>query len=71
MADIQSKPFFTDALTIRQLKEILANLPEANEYGEEYEVWVDDQSGNFSNCVTSVWTLNAREAGSDIILKWQ
>jgi hypothetical protein len=38
MTDIRNQPFTTDALTIRELKEILSVLPDKNEYGEDFEV---------------------------------
>ena len=69
MTDIRTKPFRTDALTIRQLKEILGVLPDTDEYGEDYEVWIGDKNSFTSNCVTSVWCLNKREDGCDIILR--
>ena len=68
MTDVRKQPFYTDALTIRQLKEILSVLPDTNEYGEDYEVWTGD-GGSFSKCVTRVWCLNKREDGCDIILE--
>ena len=69
MTDIRTKPFRTDALTIRQLKEILGVLPDTDEYGEDYEVWIGDKNSFKSNCVTSVCCLNKREDGCDIILR--
>jgi hypothetical protein len=69
MDDIRKQPFYTDALTIRQLKEILSVLPDTNEYGEDYEVWIGDKNSFTSNCVTSVWSLNKRDDGCDIILE--
>jgi len=69
MDDIRKQPFYTDALTIRQLKEILSVLPDTNEYGEDYEVWIGDKNSFTSNCVTSVWCLNKRDDGCDIILE--
>jgi len=69
MTDIRTKPFTTDALTIRELKEILSVLPDTNEYGEDYEVWIGNQNDFLSNPVKSVWSLNLREDGCDIILE--
>jgi hypothetical protein len=68
MTDIRKQSFTTDALTIRQLKEILSVLPDTNEYGEDYEVWTGD-GGSFSNVIKSVCALNKREDGCDIILE--
>lgn len=69
MTDIRTKPFTTDALTIRQLKEILSVLPDTNEYGEDCEVWIRDKNSFTSNCVTSVWSLNKTDDGCDIIFE--
>ena len=70
MTDIRTKPFMTnDALTIRELKEILSVLPDTNEYGEDYEVWIGNENDFLSNPVRSVWSLNLREDGCDIILE--
>lgn len=69
MTDIRTKPFMTnDALTIRQLKEILSVLPDTNEYGEDCEVWMS-VGNNLSNVVKSVWSLNLRNDSCDIILE--
>jgi hypothetical protein len=68
MIDIRTKPFTTDALTIKQLKEILSVLPDTDEYGEDYEVWMS-AGNNLSNVVKSVWSLNLRNDGCDIILE--
>jgi hypothetical protein len=68
MTDIRNQPFTTDALTIRELKEILSVLPDKNEYGEDFEVWMS-VGNNLSNVVKSVWSLNLRNDGCDIILK--
>ena len=67
MTDIRTKPFTTDALTIRELKEILSVLPDTNEYGEDYEVWIGDKNSFTSNVVKSVWSLNLKDNGCDII----
>jgi chaperonin cofactor prefoldin len=68
IVDIRTQPFTTDALTIKQLKEILSVLPDTNEYGEDYEVWMS-VGNNLSNVVKSVWSLNLRNDGCDIILE--
>lgn len=69
MTDIRNKPFRTDALTIRELKEILSVLPDTNEYGEDFEVWIGNENDFSSNPVKSVWSLNLRNDGCDIILE--
>jgi hypothetical protein len=68
MTDIRTQPFTTDALTIQELKEILSVLPDKNEYGEDFEVWMS-VGNNLSNVVKSVWSLNLRNDGCDIILE--
>ena len=70
MTDIKTKPFITDALTIRELKEILSVLPDTNEYGEDYEVWIGDKNSFTSNVVKYVWSLNLNDNGCDIILEF-
>lgn len=69
MTDIRTAPFITDILTIRKLKEILNVLPDTNEYGDDYEVWIGGQNDFTSNVVTSVWALNKTDNGCDIILE--
>jgi len=69
MTDIRTKPFTTNVLTICQLKEILSVLPDANEYGDKYEVWIGDKNTFLSNPVTSIWPLNKTDNGCDIILE--
>jgi hypothetical protein len=69
MVDIRTKPFTTDALTIRELKEILSVLPDTDEYGEDYEVWIGDKNSFTSNVVKSVWSLNLKDNGCDVILE--
>ena len=56
-----------NGITIRQLKEYVKNLPETDEFGEDYEVWLDD--GAFSNVCKEIWLLNKREDGQDLLLK--
>ena len=69
MIDIRQNPFITDTLTIRKLKEILSVLPDSNESGDDYEVWIGNQHSSTSSHVTSVWTLNKDVNGCDIILE--
>ena len=69
MTDIRQNPFITDTLTIRKLKEILSVLPDSNEIGDDYEVWIGNQHSFTSSPVTSVWTLNKDFNGCDIILE--
>lgn len=69
MTDIRTEPFITNTLTIRKLKEILSGLPDTNEYGDDYEVWIGSQNDFSSSSVTSVWSLNKTDSGCDIILE--
>jgi hypothetical protein len=68
MEDIQYRPFFcTRGLTIRELKEIVNKLPDSTQDGESFEVWIETGEG-LSSPVTSVWSLNNRPDGCDIVL---
>ena len=69
MTDIRQNPFMTDTLTIRKLKEILSVLPDTNESGDDYEVWICNHHSFTSSPVTSVWSLNEDTTGCDIILE--
>jgi hypothetical protein len=54
------------SLTIAELKNLIKNLPEVNEDDEPYLVFIE--TGDcLSSVVTSVWPLNKREDGSDIL----
>lgn len=48
----------TNGITIKELKELIKNLPETDEFGENYEVWIETQNG-FSSPVTLIQKLNA------------
>lgn len=66
--EIRQSPFENpNGLTVRELKQILSSLPEENENGEEFEVWLDVGDG-LSSPVKSVCALNRREDGCDILL---
>lgn len=45
-----------NGITVKQLKELIKDWPEVDEFGEETTVWVGDD-GN-SNIVTEVYQLN-------------
>jgi hypothetical protein len=53
-------------ITVRQLKELVMNLPEVDESGEEYGVWVNGTNCDYglSNPCKSILQLN----GGDIIM---
>ena len=46
-----------NGITIRQLKEWIKDLPEVDKNGEDYEVWIEMNSG-ISNIAKTVWSLN-------------
>ena len=48
------------ALTVRQLKDIIKNWPETDEYGEPAEVWLGNSEG-VSNPAIEIWPLNYRK----------
>jgi hypothetical protein len=52
-------------ITVRQLKEWVKNLAEKNEYGEDFEVWMDTGE-MLSSPVTEICPLNRREDGCDV-----
>ena len=69
MTNIRNQYYYTsNGLTIKQLKEILNHLPEQNEYGEDYEIWMGTGNG-LSNVVKSVCALNKRNDGCDVLLE--
>ena len=51
-------------VTIKDLKEYVKDLPETDENGEDYEMWVENENGT-SNMVKSIWPLNS----GDILIK--
>ena len=54
------KPLINKAgITIKQLKELVKDLPEENEYGESYEVWVENTDDErLSNSAKTIMNLN-------------
>lgn len=50
--------------TIRELKEFVRDLPETDEYGEDFEVWIMTAPTLSSPCV-KIWPLNK----GDIVLE--
>jgi len=46
-------------ITIKELKELVKDLPEVDEYGEDYEVWVENTNDNgLSNAAKTIMQLN-------------
>lgn len=60
-----NKPFkqtlYSNGLTVKELKDIVKDWPECNEYGDPCEVWIGDSTTGFSNQVKEVIPLNKRE----------
>ena len=44
-------------LSVRELKEFVRDLPEVDEYGDDFEVWIGGENG-LSNCASYVMRLN-------------
>lgn len=56
----------TSGITIRQLKNLVKDLPEIDDSGEDYELWIENTDGsNLSNVATEIWKLNQ----GDLIIK--
>ena len=48
-----------NGITIKELKELVKNLPEKDEYGEDFELWVTNtDDGMLSNVATKITRLN-------------
>ena len=59
--------FCPSGLTVRELRELLNNIPDTNPDGEAFEVWVETGIG-LSSQVKSVWSLNNGPDGCDVFL---
>ena len=69
MVTIMKSPFINSGgVTVKELKEILSRLPDTDENGELYEVWIGTGEGT-SSPVTSVWALNKKQTGCDVLLE--
>ena len=53
-----------NGITIKQLKELVKDLPETNKNGDDYEVWIGADN-NLSNVAKQIWPLN----DGDIIIE--
>lgn len=58
-----------NGITIKQLKELVKDLPEVDDNGDDYQVWLEDSKTGLSNVCRSVWPLNKDINGQDIILR--
>lgn len=48
-----------DGITIRELKDLLKDLPEHNEWGEEFRLWILNTDGSdLSNSAKKIQRLN-------------
>ena len=52
--------FFQNGMTVAELKELLINWPDTDEYGDPCEVWIGDSQG-LSNPVFRAEPLNKRQ----------
>jgi hypothetical protein len=59
----------TFGITIAELKAVVKDLPETDEYGDPYEVWIGNEQGT-SNVAKSIWPLNKGERGQDILIDY-
>lgn len=57
--------FFETGMTVIDLKRILADWPETNEYGEPSEVWLTNGSG-VSNQAKAIIPLGIRYHGNEV-----
>jgi hypothetical protein len=57
----------TGYLTIKRLKEILKDMPDEDENGDLFEVWIEGPQG-LSNQVFECISLNQKSIGSSILL---
>jgi len=58
---------FENGLTIAELKEYVKDLPEYDDNGEPFEVWLGNDKGT-SNVCAEIFPLNKKKSGSDIIM---
>jgi hypothetical protein len=48
-----------EGITIKELKELVKDLPEKDGNGDDYEVWVENTDDDgLSNVVKTIWQLN-------------
>lgn len=52
----------TNGITVKQLKDLVKDLPEQDEWGDDHTVWIETDT-NRSNQAVEIWQLN----GSDML----
>ncbi len=57
-----------NGITIKQLKELVKNLPEVDPHGEDYEVWITTYD-NHSSPAIRIIPLNKRKEGQDLLFE--
>lgn len=69
MVTIMRKAFFNfNGVTVRELKDILSQLPDTDENGEPYTIWIGNGNG-MSNQVALVLALDKKQNGCDVLLE--
>ena len=53
-----------NGITIKQLKELVKDLPEQDEDGQDYTVWISNYDDQLTNSAKYIYPLN----GGDILL---
>lgn len=59
---------FPNGLTVRELKEVLADWPDTDDAGNELEVWFENERTSNSEQVNEIWPLNISAGGADLLL---
>jgi len=52
-------------ITIKQLKELVKDLPEKDEHGEDYELFMET-GVNENSLIKEIWPLNKTHYGQDL-----
>lgn len=66
---ITEKPFIkSSCITIKELRQIIANLPDTDKYGDDYEVWIGT-SDTTSSGARAIWALNRDGEGCDMLIE--
>ena len=54
-----------NGITVAELKALVKDLPETDEFGDPYEVWIGNEQGT-SNVAKEIWPLNE----GDILIEY-